>query len=787
MMRNKRVCVNIYNFIRMSHTEPTRFIQDDFDTIRNQIITVKQYGFSGTYALKYDALMEPKYQALLKEYLDESDEISAWWEITRELCERSGVRFRSNAREETYDDRVDSAYSIGYSPDERKKLVDGYMADFYTVFGKYPQSIGSWVLDSVTMEYAAQRYGVSACAICRDQMGVDGFTLWGGYPNGAYYPSRKNENIPAQIPENQIPIPVFRLLGPDPIYNFEADVRDGLHGVFTLEPAWLVGRDPKWIRWMFENLTEEDTLGMAYAHVGQENNFLWENIKPGFAPQLEVLRELSREGKLCVETMADTAAWFREKYRVTPPTTFQASMDWDKTRNLNCQWYASSNYRVGLLGENGHLRIRDLFVYCDDYESRYLRGPMKGIKSTFDALPVLFPQLWKPELGYRPFIHLLAPDGFEPEGRILYRSLEDDAVEAVLQTKTGDVSIVLHSNSIVIWEGYSLIMDALPVFTSLEGNTVHMCHEGFSYSFRVEAGKIVYAGKDGVRIDPDEGRIRINLEQKSWDPNWYTQQYLKDPESVDDRPMTALMTSLEIPAIAPEFIPGESVFAYGEPAVVSMHSADAGVIRYTTDGSEPTDESSVYDEPIEITEDCVLSARLYTPDGRCSDVTKTQYRFGLKNMRLESPTVLDSRPVFTGNGMRDLLEPLRGSLDYLDGVWRGTLQDVDVTCVLAVPASIASIAIGFLSHHRSGIVYPQWVELYVGNSSEDLSLLEHQELPWGPCEREITKRDVYFSVHKKVGAFRLVAHRYPKMPGWCTYYGSPAVFTMTDNILVIPE
>lgn len=786
-MQQKRVCVNIYNFIRMSHTEPTRFIQDDFDTIRNQIITVKQYGFPGTYALKYDALMEPRYQALLKEYLDERDELSAWWEITRELCERSGVCFRSKDREEIYDDRVDSAYSIGYAPEERVKLVDGYMADFYAVFGKYPQSIGSWVLDSVTMAYAAEHYGVQACAVCRDQMGVDGFTLWGGYPNGAYYPSRKNENIPAQTIENQMPVPVFRLLGPDPIYNFEADVRDGLQGVYTLEPAWLVGRDPEWIRWMFENLTEENTIGLAYAHVGQENNFLWENIKPGFAPQFDVLRQLSREGKLCVETMADTAAWFREKYRVTPPMTYQASTDWNRDRNLTCQWYASSNYRIGILGENGHLRIRDLFVYNDDYESRYLHNPMKGTKSTFDALPILYPQLWRQDLEKRPFIRLMDPDGNEPTGKICYRSIEDDMAVAELQTKDGTASVILRAGSIVIREGYSLVMDALPVFTSLEGKTIHMCHERFSYSFCVDVGKIVYAGKDGVRIDPEEGRIQIDLHQKIWERNFYTLQYLQDESAVDDRPVTVLAPSLEIPAIAPEFIPGESVFEYGVPAVVRMQSTDAGMIRYTTDGSEPTESSSVYRAPLEIVHDCTLCARLYTPDGRCSDITKTEYRFGLKNMDLESPTVLDPRPVFAGNGLTDLLSSPRGSLDYLDGVWRGTLEDVDVTCTLAQPADIATIAIGFLSHHRSGIVYPEWVELYIGDAPDDLFLLERQDLPWGPCSREIEKKDVSFSVHKKIGAFRLVAHRYSQMPAWCTYYGSPTVFTMTDSILVIPD
>ena len=38
-MRNKPI-VNIYNFIRMSHVEPSVFIPDDFETVRNQITQI---------------------------------------------------------------------------------------------------------------------------------------------------------------------------------------------------------------------------------------------------------------------------------------------------------------------------------------------------------------------------------------------------------------------------------------------------------------------------------------------------------------------------------------------------------------------------------------------------------------------------------------------------------------------------------------------------------------------------------------------------------------------------
>ena len=88
------VVVHIYQFVRMSHIEPSRFIRDDFETIQKEITLVKQYGFPGTYALKYDALMDPRYQALFRDQLEECDELSVWWEITEPLCRRAGVPFR---------------------------------------------------------------------------------------------------------------------------------------------------------------------------------------------------------------------------------------------------------------------------------------------------------------------------------------------------------------------------------------------------------------------------------------------------------------------------------------------------------------------------------------------------------------------------------------------------------------------------------------------------------------------------------------------------------------------
>ena len=763
----KTAIVHIYNFIRMSHTEPSRFLMDDFDTLRRILILVKQYGFPGTYALKYDALMEPRYQQLLKEYLDENDELGVWWEITEPLCRKAGVGFRDTRQELEYDDRVDSAYCLGYSPEERKLLVDAYMADFYAIYGYYPANIGAWVMDSVTIGYAREKYGVKAACICRDQVATDGFTLWGGWPNGVYFPSRDNAFIPASTEEMQLDIPVFRLLGPDPIYNFEDHVRrENMQGVVTMEPSWLPGRDPRFVTSYFGGMTEEDALGIQYCQVGQENNFLWENIQPGLEAQLQRLVELVREGKIRVETMGATGEWFAKQYRLTPPATFQRGYDWSGN-GLSAQWYASVNYRLGLLGEEGHLRIRDLFVYRQDYASRYLHERIQTRQSLFDAPPVMWPQFWG-GADDRPYIRLVDDRGCEPTGEILYDTI--DAVTARARL-VGCAELCMDQQGLTVKGPYALRFDRLPVLKEIRGREFVLEYEGFRYGFTVERGAV-----DGLTIRPEDGAIRLNFGP---DPG----EVRREGEA--PIPVARRSASRPVPPRAPVAQPGESVLPWGQETQITLTAMDAGEIRYTLDGTVPDGNATRYTHPITITDDTVLTAVLVTPQGTVSEPGRWHYRFSRKDLRITSPTRLDSRPVFGGNGLTDLLRPLRGTTDYLDHCWRGSLEDIDVTAEFE-PGFIESVAMGFLSHHRSGIVFPRTVELYTGADRDHLELKEIVTMPDGPGAREIERLDAAFAVNERIGAIRVVARRHARMPQWCTYRGTTTVFTMCDCLIVRP-
>ena len=198
-------------------------------------------------------------------------------------------------------------------PEEREKLVDVYMTDFKNIFGYYPKSVGSWFIDAHTLNYMYEKYKIVASSNCKDQYGTDGYTLWGGYWNQAYYPSKINSYMPAQHEKNQIPVPIFRMLGSDPVRQYDNGLGNNRQGVITLEPVYKDGGgDSAWVNWYFKEFVEGASMGFAYTQAGQENSFTWDAMAKGFEIQMPLIARLRDEKKIQVETLAESGEWFRE-------------------------------------------------------------------------------------------------------------------------------------------------------------------------------------------------------------------------------------------------------------------------------------------------------------------------------------------------------------------------------------------------------------------------------------------------------------------------------------------
>jgi hypothetical protein len=263
------------------------------------------------------------------------------------------------------------------------------MEDFRKIFGYYPKSVGSWFIDAHTLNYLYQKYGIIASCNCKDQVGTDGYTLWGGYWNQAYYPSKRNAYMPAQNESNQIPVPVFRMLGSDPVRQYDSGLGSEWQRVISLEPVYKRGGgDSAWVHWYFDQLIEGECMAFAYVQTGQENSFTWNRMSKGFEIQLPLIARLRDEQKLIVETLAETGHWFRENFKTTPATSVTVMKDIPGS-NKQTVWFNSRFFRVNLLWEDNTLRFRDIHLFDEDFASDYVDAKGTSTKCDFYTLPVV--------------------------------------------------------------------------------------------------------------------------------------------------------------------------------------------------------------------------------------------------------------------------------------------------------------------------------------------------------------------------------------------------------------
>jgi hypothetical protein len=486
---------------------------------------MKQYKLGGSFLLQYDALMDDRYQQLLKTLPLKSFEIGAWWELPQPLVEKAGLKWRGRY---PWDWHADVGFATGYTPAERERLIDVYMSDFKHIFGYYPKSVASWFIDAHSLQYMYKKYKIVASANCKDQYGTDGYTLWGGYWNQAYYPSKVNSYMPAQHASSQIPVPVFRLLGSDPVRQYDQGLGNQRQGVITLEPVYSFGGgDSAWVNWFFKTLIDDPSLGFNYTQAGQENSFTWDAMKKGFEIQMPLIAKLRDENKIRVETLEASGRWFRKQYKVTPVTSFSVSKDLGDS-DLKTLWFNSRFYRANLIWEKGTLRVRDIHMFNETFPSIYETRPVTENECKFFTLPVVDGYNWsrpqQPLAGLRLKANiegkevLLEGDDpvFTPMGSSSMHirwSLKQvpGSVEIDLSEKT--ITVQINSNQQIDWFFDLTTADniALP-FTTIEAKNVACSFEGMHYTIQLKKGNFSQPGNEArLRVSPQRNIISIGF------------------------------------------------------------------------------------------------------------------------------------------------------------------------------------------------------------------------------------------------------------------------------------
>ena len=380
--------VNIMNFVRYIDERMDDSIRIQFETTKKELEMVNRFGFENTFLLQYDAFSSEIYQKLFKENATEKTEIGIWYEIVEPLTTACGLPYRSDNGWK-WDWHIIPGFSMAYTPREREMLADEAMRKFKKVFGYYPKTFASWLIDTHTINYLAENYDISTFAICKDQVSTDAYTLIGGYFNQGYYPSKNNIFTPAQTDEMRVNVPVFRLLGPCPIHNYEGNKyvskevsKNG--AVYTLEVPNAI-YTPELLDARFKPFLENEDIGFSYVQLGQENSF-GPNSLHVLEQQFEKLKEYD---DIKIMKMGDTGQTFKNYYpNKTPATSLVALENWDK-EDIQSAYYDCENYSSNIMRFENRIFIRSLFLFDEKIEDKYLKNVCSTFDAVYENLPVI--------------------------------------------------------------------------------------------------------------------------------------------------------------------------------------------------------------------------------------------------------------------------------------------------------------------------------------------------------------------------------------------------------------
>src|SRR5579859_4360304 len=197
-------------------------------TTQKHIDFLQKLQLPAAFALRYDAILDPQFRALFSQQRNTPIELAIFLEITPQLAKDAGVPY-AGPPDRWY--KAKNAYLLGYSPQDRQKIIDTIFTAFSKNFGYYPTTTVAWMIDAPSLQYLSQKYHVKVHELTREQWETDSYTLYGGPVNVPYLPSASWPLVPAQSQTHALPLLMLRQTMTDPIYTY-GDTRS----LYTSQP-----------------------------------------------------------------------------------------------------------------------------------------------------------------------------------------------------------------------------------------------------------------------------------------------------------------------------------------------------------------------------------------------------------------------------------------------------------------------------------------------------------------------------------------------------------------------
>ncbi|WP_010519007.1 alpha-L-fucosidase [Croceivirga radicis] len=157
----------------------------------------------------------------------------------------------------------------------------------------------------------------------------------------------------------------------------------------------------------------------------------------------------------------------------------------------------------------------------------------------------------------------------------------------------------------------------------------------------------------------------------------------------------------------PEVIFEKESQSFANNLTVELKSTSStATIFYTIDGSEPTTESAIYQNPITISENSTIKAIAKSKDNKTGLVQTATYHKANYKVKYNEPF----SKKFPGEKELSLVDGKMGILAYNQGNWQGfRTNNVDVVVDLGSNKTIHSLSTRYLKTIQASIFAPEWV------------------------------------------------------------------------------
>ena len=272
------------------------------------------------------------------------------------------------------------------------------------------------------------------------------------------------------------------------------------------------------------------------------------------------------------------------------------------------------------------------------------------------------------------------------------------------------------------------------------------------------------------------------------DHKYHFNIHIKPFELAEEKPGDIRMVAL--PKVESKVLPmpviTKNLDRFDSPMKITLSSEKPGVeIRYTLDGTEPTEKSALYKKPFVISKTTMVKAKSFCKGFSPSFSNKKQFNYDyVSSVRF----VNQPNTPYNKDSETALFDGVFGSTSDISNAWLGfSGNDIDMTFTLVKPIDVQSVEASFLHSPEAWAFAPKSMTVYVSNDGKTYTPGNRADVSFDASKKDNANSQV-ITVKSLVNIndvkyIRVVVKSIGKIPSWHEAKGLRP-WVMVDEVLI---